>query len=227
VNEANQDYLDRLGRYALRYVRAGQTIGLGTGRAATAFIRALGDSDIVVRGVPTSRASDELSRSLGIEIVSLGATGMLHADFDGADEVDRRLNLLKGFGGALVREKIVAAASRRFVVLVGEEKLTAKLGTRGRLPVEVVPFAVPLAVKLIAKMGLKPRVRPSDGGDFITDNGNLILDCGVREIHQPARLDRELLAVPGVVGTGLFCGMASMVLVASPSGRVRILRGGS
>jgi ribose 5-phosphate isomerase A len=220
----NADYLDALGAYAIRYVKAGQTIGLGTGRAATAFIKALGRSDIIVRGVPTSRASAELGRSLGIEIVTLGAAGTIDADFDGADEVDPRLNLLKGFGGALVREKIVAAASRRFIVLVGEEKLVAKLGTRRRLPVEVVPFAVPLAVKTISRLGLKPRVRPSDGGDFITDNGNLILDCGVADIHYPARLDRELLAIPGVVGTGLFCGMASLVLVASATGGVRILR---
>jgi ribose 5-phosphate isomerase A len=216
--------LDELGKHALRYVRVGQTVGLGTGRAASAFIRALGDSGIAARGVPTSKASDELGRSVGIEIVSLAEVTRLASDFDGADEVDSRLNLLKGYGGALVREKIVAEASRKFFVLVGEEKLVRKLGTRGSLPVEVVPFAVPLAIKKISALGLKPRVRPSDGGDYITDNGNLILDCGVSEIHNPARLDRDLLAVPGVVGTGLFVGLATTVLVATRNGKIKTLR---
>ncbi len=216
--------LDELGKHALRYVRAGQTLGLGTGRAASAFIRALGDSGIMARGVATSKASEELGRAVGIEIVSLAEVARLASDFDGADEVDTRLNLLKGYGGALVREKIVAESSRRFVVLVGEEKLVSKLGARGSLPVEVVPFAVPLAIKKISALGLKPRVRPSNGGDYITDNGNLILDCGVREIHNPARLDRDLLGVPGVVGTGLFIGLASTVLVARADGKIETLR---
>jgi ribose 5-phosphate isomerase A len=109
-------------------------------------------------------------------------------------------------------------------VLVGEEKLVSKLGTRGSLPVEVVPFAVPLAFKRISALGLKPRVRPSNGGDYITDNGNLILDCAVREIHNPARLDSDLLAVPGVVGTGLFVGLATTVLIARANGKVQTLR---
>lgn len=216
--------LDELGKHAIRYIRAGQTLGLGTGRAASAFIRALGESGIIARGVPTSKASEDLGRSVGIEIVSLAEFARLAADFDGADEVDPRLNLLKGYGGALVREKIVAESSRKFFVLVGEEKLVGKLGARGSLPVEVVPFAVPLAMKKISALGLKPRVRPSDGGDYITDNGNLILDCAVREIHNPARLDRDLLAVPGVVGTGLFVGLATTVLVARADGRIEAIR---
>jgi ribose 5-phosphate isomerase A len=224
MHAVSEAYLEELGKRAVRYVRAGQTIGLGTGRAASAFIRAVGASGIAVRGVPTSKASGELGRSVGIEIVSLGDAGRLASDFDGADEVDPRLNLVKGYGGALVREKIVAASSQKFYVLVGEEKLVTKLGTRGSLPVEVVPFAVPLAFKKIAELGLKPHVRPSNGGDYITDNGNLIPDCGVNDIHNPARLDRELLAVPGVVGTGLFVGMTDTVLVATNNGGIRILR---
>jgi len=224
MNQDEQQHLDALGRYALRHAKPGNVIGLGTGRAATAFIRALGQSGIRVRGIPTSNASDELGRSLGIEIVSLADSPKIDTDFDGADEVDRRLNLIKGYGGALVREKIVAASSRRFIVLVGDEKLVSRLGARGSLPVEVVPFAVPLATRLIAKLGLKPKVRQKDGSDYVTDNGNLILDCGVKEIANPARLDRELLAIPGVLGTGLFVGMATMVLVARQNGRIETLR---
>ncbi len=217
---ANDDSLDSLGQYALRYVKPGQTLGLGTGRAASAFIRALGASGIRVRGVPTSRASEELGRAVGIQIVSLSEAGKIDIDFDGADEVDARLNLIKGYGGALVREKIVAASSRKFIVLIGEEKLVPKLGHRGSLPVEVVPFGAPLATTRIKALGLKPKVRQQGAEVFITDNGNVILDCAVKSISNPARLDRELLAIPGVVGTGLFIGMASTVLIAGASGRI-------
>jgi ribose 5-phosphate isomerase A len=224
ADDSAPDPLEALGAAALKLVRPGQVIGLGTGRAASAFIRALGQSLIQVRGVPTSRASEELARSLGIEVVSLADVDHIDTDFDGADEFDPKLNLIKGYGGALVREKIVAASSRRFVVLVGSEKLVPWLGHRGSLPVEVVPFAVPLAMRRIAALGLKPRVRAADGTDFVTDNGNLILDCAVARITSPARLDRELLAIPGVVGTGLFVNMADMALVAEPSGKVRRLK---
>ncbi len=222
--QAPNNPLDALGVYALRLVKPGQTIGLGTGHAASAFIRALGQSKIKVRGVPTSSGSDELGKSVGIEIVSLADAGKIDTDFDGADEVDPRLNLIKGYGGALVREKIVAASSRRFVVLVGSEKLVPRLGHRGSLPVEVVPFGLPLVSRKIAALGLKPKVRSADGKDFITDNGNLILDCGVKRIANAARLDRDLLAIPGVVGTGIFAAMADVVLVAEPSGRIRTLK---
>ena len=224
MGQNGPDHLAALGHYALRFAKPGDVIGLGTGRAATAFINALGASLIQVRGIPTSRASEELGRSLGIEIASLTDTPKIDTDFDGADEVDPRLNLIKGYGGALVREKIVAAASRRFIVLVGEEKLVKRLGARGSLPVEVVPFALPLAMRRVAALGLKPKVRQKDGADFVSDNGNLILDCGVKEISNPARLDRELREVPGVVGTGLFVGMASMVLVARNNGKIDTLR---
>lgn len=224
MEQNEPDHLTALGHYALRFAKPGDVIGLGTGRAATAFIHALGASLIQVRGVPTSRASEELGRSLGIEIVSLADAPKIDTDFDGADEVDPRLNLIKGYGGALVREKIVAAASRRFIVLVGEEKLVKHLGTRGSLPVEVVPFALPLAMRRVAALGLKPKVRQKDGADFVSDNGNLILDCGVKEIRNPVRLDRELREIPGVVGTGLFVAMASLVVVARNNGKIDVLR---
>src|SRR5277367_402564 len=222
---ADDASLEALGRYALRYVKPGQTLGLGTGHAASAFIRALGARGISVRGVPTSNASDELARSVGIPIVTLAEAGKIDVDIDGADAVDPRLNLIKGYGGALVREKIVAGSSRRFVVLVGYEKLVKRLGDRGSIPVEVVPFGLPLVTAKIKALGMKPRVRESDGKQFITDNGNLILDCAVKRIASPARLDRELLAIPGVVGTGLFIAMADVVLIAEASGKIRALKG--
>ncbi len=219
-----EDSLDKLGQYALKYVKPGHTIGLGTGRAASAFIRALGASGIKVRGVPTSRPAEDLGRSVGIPIVTLAEAERIDIDFDGADEVDPRLNLIKGYGGALVREKIVAASSRRFVVLVGVEKIVPRLGNRGSLPVEVVPFGLALVTKKIKALGMQPRLREKDGIEIVTDNGNLILDCGLKSITNAARLERELLAIPGVVGTGLFLAMADTVLVAEKSGKIAIRR---
>lgn len=216
--------LDKLGAYALRYVRPGQTLGLGTGHAASAFIRALGQRGIKVRGVPTSTASAELARSVGIEVVALEGKSRLDVDIDGADEVDPRLNLVKGYGGAMVREKIVACASRKVVILVGAEKRVARLGQRGRLPVEVVPFAADYAMRRMRELGLKPSVRVgADGRQFSSDNGNLVMDCGVDVIDGPARLERELRSIPGVVGTGLFIGIAGIVLVANSDGSIATL----
>lgn len=216
--------LQALGAHALNLVKPGQTLGLGTGHAASAFIRALGERRLGVRGVPTSRESAELAHSLGIEVVALDGKGKVDADFDGADEVDPRLNLVKGWGGALVREKIVACASRKVVILVGAEKLVSRLGQRRKLPVEVVPFALHYAARRIKEMGLKPSARiGADGREFLSDNGNVILDCKVGPINGAARLERELLAIPGVVGTGLFVGIADVVLVAYPDGSIKTL----
>ena len=164
MNEpVSAEVLDQLGAYALRYVKPGQTVGLGTGHAASAFIRALGERGIKVRGVPTSTASAELARSLGIEVVALDGKARLDVDIDGADEVDPRLNLVKGYGGAMVREKVVACASRKVVILVGAEKRVKRLGERRRLPVEVVPFAAHYAMRRMRELGLKPAVRIGDG----------------------------------------------------------------
>jgi ribose 5-phosphate isomerase A len=223
--ESEPQSLDELAQVALRYVKPGQTVGLGTGQAATAFIRAVAAAGLDIRGVPTSSESAELAHSLNIQLVTLAEAGRLDADFDGADEVDPRLNMVKGRGGALVREKVVAAASRRRIFLVGEEKLVKRLGQHGNLPIEVVPFAAPLALREIAKLGLKPKVRFEDSGhEFVSDNGNLVLDCRITAIRSPARLEADLLAVPGVVGTGLFLGIADVVLVMSRDGKVTTLR---
>lgn len=221
----DQSYLDALGEYAVRYVRPGQTLGLGTGHAAGTFIRAIGERKIRIRAVATSNACAQLARSLGIELIELREAPRLDAIFDGADEVDARLNMIKGRGGAMVREKVVAASSRRRFYLVGYEKCVKHLGDRGNLPVEVLPFAAEFCEAQLRKLGLKPQLRMNgDGREFISDNGNLVLNCGVKRISNPARLERDLRATPGVVGTGLFIGMADVVLVASAEGKVSTLR---
>ncbi|MFQ5521221.1 MAG: ribose-5-phosphate isomerase A, partial [Candidatus Methylomirabilia bacterium] len=133
------------------------------------------------------------------------------------------LNLIKGYGGALVRERIVAAASRRQVILVMADKLVPVLGSRGRLPVEVIPFAVPICRRRLEGLGLHPTLRSIEGRPFETDNGNLILDCAVGPIEDPDGLERRLHAIPGLVDTGLFLGTADIVLV-SEGGSVRELR---
>jgi ribose 5-phosphate isomerase A len=212
-----------LGAEALAHVKPGNVVGLGTGQAASAFIHALGTAvktGLAVTGVPTSQASATLARTLGIPLVEEPVA--LDVAVDGADEVDPRLDLIKGFGGALVREKIVAAAARRFIVLVGSEKLVPTLGARGRLPVEVVPFGVPFAQRRLGELGYPPTLRTTDGAPVVTDNGNLILDASVTAIADPGALDAALRAIPGVVGTGLFVGMADAVMVWD-GGRVRTL----
>ena len=203
-----------LGAAALAEVKSGHVVGLGTGQAATAFIHALGRAvkdGLAITGVPTSEASATLARRLGIPLIDEPVA--LDVAVDGADEVDPRLDLIKGYGGALVREKVVAAAARRFLVLVGAEKLVKTLGSRGRLPVEVVPFAMPFVRRRLTALGHPPVVRVKDGAPIVTDNGNLILDAVVDSIPDPAALDATLRAIPGVVGSGLFVGMAHAVLV--------------
>jgi ribose 5-phosphate isomerase A len=156
-----------------------------------------------------------LSREAGIPLLTLEEAGILDLTVDGADEVDPKLDLIKGYGRDLVREKIVAASSRQLVILVGDEKLVPQLGTHGKLPVEVVPFALPLCERRLAELGCDPV--PYFQGDrlFVTDNGNHILDCHVGPIRDATRLEADIRAIPGVVGTGLFLGMTDTVLVGN------------
>ncbi len=201
---------------AIEFVKDGDVLGLGTGRAATAFVEALGTAvkqGMRVRGVPTSQATADLAMQLGIPLATLDEVGQIDVTFDGADEVDPQLDLIKGYGGAMVREKIVAASSRRLIILVGAEKLVPILGSRGILPVEVLPFGLSLCQRRLAELGWRPTVRLVNGRPFLTDNGNHILDCSISPIPDPSALEEAIVSIPGVVGTGLFIGMADTVLV--------------
>jgi ribose 5-phosphate isomerase A len=142
---------------------------------------------------------------------------------DGADEVDPRGDLIKGYGGALLRERVVASVARRFVILVGAEKLVPVLGSRGRLPVEVVPFAVPVCRRRLETLGYPAEVRVAEGRPVVTDNGNLLLDCRVAALKDPRSVEVGVRAIPGVVGTGLFLDLRPTVLVWD-DGRCRTLR---
>jgi ribose 5-phosphate isomerase A len=202
---------------ALEMVPNGSRIGLGSGRAAQAFIKALGEcvrsGSLEVQGVPTSEETARLARQQSIPLLNLAEAGELDLTVDGADEVDPSLDLIKGYGRALVREKIVAASSRRLIILVGDEKLVPRLGTRGKLPVEVTPFALPLCERRLRQLGCEPMPNREGAALFVTDNGNHILDCQTDPIPDATRLELEIRAIPGVVGTGLFLGMADTVLV--------------
>jgi ribose 5-phosphate isomerase A len=215
-DEAAAEGTERVAARALEWVHDGSVIGLGTGRAATAFVRALGRrvaGGLTVTGVSTSDSTATLARSLRIKLATLDEVDAIDTTFDGADEVDPRLDLIKGYGGALVREKIVAASSTRRVMLVGAEKLVPRLGARGKLPVEIVPFGAALCRKRLAALGCRPTLRTAAERTFVTDNGNWILDCAIEPIDDPASLERRILDIPGVVGTGLFLGMADVVLI--------------
>ena len=218
--------LARLAVRAVALVReAGPTVrvGLGSGRAAEAFVRALAaERRLEVLGIPTSRATATLATSLGLAVSDL-LVDSIDITVDGADEVDPRIDLIKGYGGALTRERIVAAASRRQVILVTPEKLVPRLGTRGRLPVEIMPFAEPLCQRRLRALGCDPRRRETAGAPFVTDNGNWILDCGIAAQDDAAALDRDIRRIPGVVDTGFFLGTAEQVLVAEAEA-VRVLR---
>jgi ribose 5-phosphate isomerase A len=206
---------------ALELIADNSVIGLGSGRAAQSFVRALGErvraGSLHVRGVPTSDDTAALAREVGVPLLTLGEAGVLDVTIDGADEVDPHLDLIKGYGRALVREKIVAASSRKLIILVGEEKLVPCLGSRGKLPVEVLPFGLPLCERRLRELGCNPVLFHKDGRLFLTDNGNYILDCQIGPIPDAARLEQEIRAIPGVVGTGLFLGMADTVLVGDQS----------
>jgi ribose 5-phosphate isomerase A len=207
---------------ALEFIRAGDVVGLGSGHASTEFIKLLGarvKAGLAVRGVPTSEASAQLARGLGIPLVSLEEGMPLALTVDGADEVAPNLDLIKGYGRALVREKIVAAASRRLVILAGHDKLVPTLGHRGKLPVEVVPLALPLCRERLRQMGTDPILWAEAGQPKKTDNGNYILDCAIARpgLADPAAFEAQALLIPGVLGTGLFLGMADVVLVGDES----------
>jgi len=206
---------------ALDMIEDGMIVGLGSGRAASAFVDGLGEqvrAGLSIRGVPTSEATAALAKRVGIPLTTLDDNVQIDVDMDGADEVDPQLNLIKGYGAAFVREKIVAAAARRLIILVGPEKIVPMLGTRGRLPIEVVPFGAGPCRRRLEQMGYSSELRRKGEDLVITDNGNYILDCQVSAIANPTSLDQALLRIPGVVGTGLFVGMADTVLIQRENG---------
>jgi ribose 5-phosphate isomerase A len=208
-------------RKSLEYVKDGMVVGLGTGSTATFAIQFLGEQvrdGLKIRGIPTSRASGELARSLNIPLTSFDEVAYTDVTIDGADEVAPGLALIKGGGGALLHEKIVAASSHRLVIVADEHKIVQRLG-RFPLPVEVIPFAASPVRRQLEKMGANPVLRSvHDGSPYITDEGNYIFDCHYGEILDPPAVAHAIKTITGVVEHGLFLGLASVAIIAGPQG---------
>ncbi|MCC7104888.1 MAG: ribose-5-phosphate isomerase RpiA [Chloroflexi bacterium] len=209
-------------RRALEYVRDGDIVGLGSGSTAEIFLQELGRrvaDGLRIVGVPTSRRSDELARGLGIQTAELSPEARPLVTVDGADEVDRAtLNVLKGRGGALLREKQVAASSDRVVLIVDDSKLVTRLGERTPVPVEVVRFGWRQTAAELARLGAEPRQRLAEGQPFVTDEGHYVLDCRFQSLADPARLAARIKSIVGVVEHGLFVQLVDRVIVAGEQG---------
>ncbi len=214
-------------RAAADLVQSGTTIGFGTGSTFAFVLERLAermrDERLVVRGVATSKATEDHAKKLGIPTLGLDDVERLDLAIDGADEVDPDKNLIKGGGGAHLRERLVAVIARELVVIVDDSKLVQQLGRAFLLPVEVVSFGLRHTTRRVAATGCEVQQRMKNGVPFVTDNGNLVLDCRYPGINDPAGLQRALDALPGVVDHGLFVGMAGRVVVGDASGSVRIL----
>ncbi|MGC1648987.1 MAG: ribose-5-phosphate isomerase RpiA, partial [Candidatus Sulfotelmatobacter sp.] len=224
---ANDQEKEAAARASLRFVGDGQVVGLGTGSTAAYFIKLLGEkvrNGMRVRGIPTSDRSRELAESLGIPLTTLDECQEIAVTVDGADEVDPQLRLIKGGGGAMLREKIVASATKQLVIVADATKQVPVLG-KFPLPVEVIKFAQALVAKRITALGAQVSLRKNaDGTPFVTDEKNHILDCRFGQIADADTLARQLSEMPGVVEHGLFIGMASVVLLARGSEIVELRR---
>ncbi|MBE6522907.1 MAG: ribose-5-phosphate isomerase RpiA [Thermoplasmata archaeon] len=206
-----------------RYVKDGMAVGLGTGSTAKFMIERIGE--LVAEGwdltcTATSFQSEELARSLGIKIVELDEIGTLNVTIDGADEVDPNMQLIKGLGGALLREKIVAAATEKEIIIADESKLVEKLGTKAPLPVEVLRFGHKHTKFALEQQGCKAELRIRDGEPIVTDSGNYIYDCKFEAIEKPFFLESRIDVIPGVVENGLFLNTAYDVLISKPDGGI-------
>jgi len=222
----NADELKKIAaEKAVEWIEDGMTVGLGTGSTAYWAIRRIAErvkEGLSIRAAASSVRSEELAREWGIPFVSLDEIDRIDLTIDGADEVDERLHLIKGGGGALLREKVLAAASDRFIVIVDESKLVPTLGAFP-LPVEIVPFAERLTLNRLRELGGDPVIRLApDGQRYVTDNGNWIADCRFGKIEDPASLNVKLNQIPAVVENGLFVGMTSSVVSARKDGSIEV-----
>jgi ribose 5-phosphate isomerase A len=209
----------RAAERAVEFVADGQIIGLGTGSTSRYAIEALAQrvrAGLRIQGVATSEATAQKARALGITVLGLNDVSAIDLTIDGADEVDEAFNMIKGGGGALTREKLVALASKRRVFIIDETKLVNRLGEGWPLPVEVLPFSWRHARSRIAQLGCEPQLRMSGERPFETDNGNYILDCRFKGIDEPRRIERCLKLIPGVVECGLFIDVADVLVIGWP-----------
>lgn len=212
----------RAGEKAAEYVESGQIVGLGTGSTAYFAIVRLGAlvrEGLDIRGIATSESSAALAREQGIRLIDFSVTDRIDVTIDGADEVDRSFNLIKGGGGALLREKIVARATETQIIVADDSKLKSQLGAFP-LPVEITPFGWQATRARIRGLGCEPQLRMTESDPFATDNGNNILDCPFEAIPDAAELERALRSIPGVVECGLFVALTDRVVIGKPDGTI-------
>ena len=224
AEEARAGHKQAAAERAVDWIESGMVVGLGSGSTAVFAIRRIGmllgaGSLRDVLGVPTSSASEAEARRLRIPIAEVGWQGAIDVTIDGADEVDPALDLIKGAGGALLHEKVVAQASRRVIIVADETKLSVRLGTRSEIPVEVLAFGWRSQARYLESLGARVSVRSQpDGAPFTTDEGNLILDCAFGPVARPSELAAALDGRAGIVEHGLFLGLATDLIVAGVSG---------
>nr|WP_040951428.1 ribose-5-phosphate isomerase RpiA [Gorillibacterium massiliense] len=208
---------------AVEYITDGMIVGLGSGSTSELAIEAIARrvrEGLQIKAVASSKKSEALAREGGIPIIPFSQVESIDLNIDGADEVDAFFHLIKGGGGAHLREKVLAYNSRRFVVIVDDSKLVDQLG-KFPLPVEIVPFAYELTVKNLAGLGCRPVIRKDKDDNYLTDNGNWIADCHFSVIANPEKLEQSLKQIPGVVETGLFSAMADFIVVGYGDGTVK------
>jgi len=208
------------------FVKDGMTVGLGTGSTAYYVIKRVGElvkNGYKLKCVATSVQTENIAKECNIDIVDLDDVDHIDVTIDGADEVDPKMQLIKGLGGALLREKIVASASLTEVIVIDDSKLVEKLGTKCPLPIEVLMFGHGKTKVMLEKQGCVAVLRMKDGEPFVTDGGNYIYDCGFGGIDNPFFLESRLNVIPGVVDNGLFLNTANVVIISSPDGTVRMM----
>jgi ribose 5-phosphate isomerase A len=201
---------------ACEYVKDGMIVGLGTGSTAEFAVKKIGElvrNGLSIRGIPTSDATKILAESEGIPLIDFSETMFIDLTIDGADEIDANLNMIKGGGAALLREKIVASASREEIIIVSGSKLVQQLGTFP-LPVEVIPFGWQVVFNQLESLQGNPELRLKQGQPSVTDQGNFIVDCHFRKIENPEQLEQHLNMIPGVVENGLFINLCTRMIMA-------------
>ncbi|KQL41054.1 ribose 5-phosphate isomerase [Bacillus sp. FJAT-25509] len=214
-----------VGEKAAEFVKDGMVVGLGTGSTVFYTIKKLGQlvkEGLQIKGIPTSIQTEKLAKEAGIQLVNFSEIDQIDIAIDGADEINSNFELIKGGGGALLREKIIAKAAKTFIVVADPTKMVERLG-KFRLPVEVIPFGMEMTMKHIMAIGLSPELRLNGATPFITDNGNYIFDCNILNHIQTQIVERELNLIPGVVENGLFVGMTDLVITLDKDGSVEIL----
>jgi len=201
---------------AVKYVKNGMTLGLGSGSTVNWFLRKLSvrvKEGLEIQGIPSSKKTEKLAKELGIPLIDFSGTTHIDLAIDGADEIDSSLNLIKGGGGSLVREKVVDACADELIIIADASKMVSQLGTFP-LPIEVLPFGFEVTVENIKKLGGTSNLRRKDDQIFVSDNGNYIIDCSFGPINDAVTLHEKLIQMVGVIDTGIFAGMADKVIVA-------------